>query len=159
MATSFPWDKLKAETLRSICGDLGLPKSQKDEMVTALRSATVQSNASDCEYQLVQIALNSALTVRLASLPIPEVEMSGQAADQQNSSPKGEPFDFSTLRFVVKLVTSADGCYRDRKNPGRRDYFGGDYDSEEEDDREEEDDMLDEDDDPWLKVGICAVLG
>jgi len=67
-----------------------------------------------------------------------------------DGAPKKEPFDFSTLRFIVKLVTSASGCYFDPKKAGRDSDFDGRY-------RSEEEDMLEEDDDPWLKVGTSMV--
>jgi len=48
------------------------------------------------------------------------------------------PFDLSSLRFVVHLVTSSDGRYRDPED---------DYDFEEADE-----------DDPWLKVGCLPLM-
>ena len=81
--------------------------------------------------------------------------MSGVRVDQQDALLKREPFDFSTLCFTVKLVTSEDGCYSDRENPGLRDSFGDEYDSDGEMDSEDEDQT---DEDPWLKVGVCAVF-
>ena len=79
--------------------------------------------------------------------------MSGiDVVDQKDGPPKQEPFDFSTLRFVVKLVTSADGCYHDRENSGLNSHFDGGFDSD------EEDDMLEEDEDPWLKVSISTIF-
>jgi hypothetical protein len=63
METSLPLDKLKAETLRLICRDLGLPPSTKVEMVTALHDAAVQSAAvqaaameGECCLKLVAIS-------------------------------------------------------------------------------------------------------
>jgi hypothetical protein len=49
MAAQFPWDKLKAETLKSISRDLGLPPTTKDMMVSALLIATAQSDAENRE--------------------------------------------------------------------------------------------------------------
>lgn len=54
--------------------------------------------------------------------------------------PKHEPFEFSKLRFIVKLVTSPYGCYKDPES--------AQYDSDEED--EEDYDAWD----PWLKVSV-----
>jgi hypothetical protein len=62
----------------------------------------------------------------------------------ENPPPKREPSEFSKLRFIVKLVTSADGCYRDPEST--------DYDSNE--DGEEYDAY-----NPWLKVSVpCSLL-
>jgi hypothetical protein len=63
METSLPLDKLKAETLRLICRDLGLPPSTKVEMVTALHDAAVQSAAMEGECCLKLVAI-SQLMVR-----------------------------------------------------------------------------------------------
>jgi len=95
--------------------DLGLPSEEPDEMIAALRNVTAQSNSID---------------------DMPTV------ANQPDGPPE---FDFSTLRFVVKLVTSESGCYHDCEN--QRDPFDVGYDSD-----EDEDGVLDEDDDPWLKI-------
>lgn len=62
--TSLPLDKLKAETLRLICRDLGVPPGTKVEMITALRDAAVQSAAMEGEYCL-QHVVTSPLMVRI----------------------------------------------------------------------------------------------
>ena len=79
--------------------------------------------------------------------------MSGVAVtDQKDSLPKQEPCDFSMLHFVVKLVTSTDGCYHDHENSGLNSHFDGGFDSD------EEDDMLEKYEDPWLKVSISTIF-
>jgi hypothetical protein len=77
------------------------------------------------------------------SLLAPNIDMS--IGDQpENLPPKREPFEFSKLRFIVKLVTSPYGCYKDPEST--------EYDGDEDD--EEEYDAYD----PWLKVSVPCSL-
>jgi hypothetical protein len=97
--------------------------------------------------------LDFILIVHILSPP-PEPLILGEMSalkitQEQDGAPKREPFDFSTLRFVVHLVTSADGCYYDRESSGSDSDSDNGYNSEE--------DMLEEDDDPWLKVGASTI--
>lgn len=41
-AARFPWDSLKAESLRIVCRDLGGPPGRRDEMITFLRAVEEQ---------------------------------------------------------------------------------------------------------------------
>jgi hypothetical protein len=94
--------------------------------------------------------LDFILIVHILPEPLILGETSGlEVAREKDGAPKREPFDFSTLRFVVHLVTSADGLYHGRENSGPDSDFDNGYDSEEYE--------LEEDDDPWLKVGSSII--
>ncbi|KIM76484.1 hypothetical protein PILCRDRAFT_797376 [Piloderma croceum F 1598] len=138
MATSFPWDKLKIETIKSVCHDLGIPESQKAEMVAALQNATAKSNLGNYFILIIHILPSPPEPLILGETSCLEV------AQEKDGAPKREPFDFSRLCFIVHLVTSADGHYHGNKNLGPDIDFDNRYDSKE--------DELEEDDDPWLKI-------
>jgi len=116
---------LQPETLRSISSDLGLsPSGTKSEMIEDLRGVTAANVEPTSEEDLVDMEMSSYLAV---------------VDPPATQSPA--PFDLSSLSFVVHLVTSSDGRYRERGE-----------DNDDDDDFEEADE-----DDPWLKMYFVKI--
>lgn len=65
MATArFPWDQVKAESLRILCRDLGGPAGRRDEMVTFLQ--TTEEQGGVCIYHCFSpVILSTISTITL----------------------------------------------------------------------------------------------